>query len=240
MEAIPMTDFWRDLVWSAIRGMGDKLTALLPGLLAMFTLLALGALLGWVVRLILTRLARAVDFDRRSETWGLTGALTRAGIARPPSSALGLVVFWGIFAVFASMAVDAVLPAAPGATGMIMVQLLPRLVAGVLILVVGWLVANFLGHGVLIAAVNAGVPEARLLARAARWGVLLFAVATTLTQLGIGKEMVVVAFAITFGGLVFALALAFGLGGRTLAREILDRRLHRDREPHPRETITHL
>jgi len=64
--------------------------------------------------------------------------------------------------------------------------------------------------------------------------------ATTLTQLGIGKEMVLVAFGITFGGLIFALALAFGLGGRALAREILDRRLRREGEPHPRETITHL
>jgi hypothetical protein len=52
--------------------------------------------------------------------------------------------------------------------------------------------------------------------------------------------MVTLAFAITFGGLVLALALAFGLGGRGLAREILERRLRRKGEPHPRETTTHL
>ncbi len=51
--------------------------------------------------------------------------------------------------------------------------------------------------------------------------------------------MVLVAFGITFGGLIFALALAFGLGGRGLARQILERHL-RSREPHPRETLTHL
>jgi hypothetical protein len=50
---------------------------------------------------------------------------------------------------------------------------------------------------------------------------------------------VLVAFGITFGGLIFALALAFGLGGRALARQILERHL-RNREPHPRETLTHL
>lgn len=234
-----MTEFWRDLVVRAIRDMITKLAAVLPGILAMLTLLVLGTLLGWAAKTILTRLARAVDLDRRSRAWGLTTALGRAGVARAPSTLLGLIAFWGVFAVFASMAIDAVLPAA-AATGIIVVQLLPRLVAAGLILVVGWLVANFVGQGVLIAAVNAGVPEARLLARAARWGVLLFTVATTLTQLGIGKEMVLVAFAITFGGLIFALALAFGLGGRAVAREILERRLRREGEPHPRETITHL
>jgi hypothetical protein len=78
-----------------------------------------------------------------------------------------------------------------------------------------------------------------VLARGVYWSVLLFAAATALTHLGIGKEMVLVAFGITFGGLIFALALAFGLGGRALARQILERHL-RNREPHPRETLTHL
>ncbi len=235
-----MTDLWQDFVWTATRDMGDRIAAFLPGLLAMLTLLAIGALLGWIARAILTRLARAVDFDRRSEVWGLTIVLAKAGISRAPSQMLGLLAFWGFFAIFATMGIDALaLPGAPGATG-IMVQLLERLLVAVLILVVGWLVANFLGQSVLIAAVSAGVPEARHLARAARWGVLLFAVATTLTQLGIGKEMVLVTFTITFGGLILALALAFGLGGRALARDILERRLRREQEPHPRETIAHL
>ncbi len=235
-----MTDLWQDFVWTATRDMGVRIAAFLPNLLAMLTLLALGAFLGWVACAILTRLARALKFDRRSDAWGLTSVLIRAGIGRAPSQILGVLAFWGIFAIFATMGIDALaLPGAPAATG-IMVQLLERLLVAVLILVVGWLVANFLGQSVLIAAVSAGVPEARHLARAARWGVLLFAIATTLTQLGIGKEMVLVTFTITFGGLIFALALAFGLGGRALARDILERRLRREQEPHPRETIAHL
>jgi mechanosensitive ion channel-like protein len=116
---------------------------------------------------------------------------------------------------------------------------LPPLFAAVLIIIVGWLVANFLSRSILIAAVNARLPEARLLARAAHWGVLLFAVATALTHLGIGKEMVLVAFGITFGGLVFALALAFGLGGRDIAADLLARRLRRESPP-PQEHLTHL
>src|SRR2546426_473358 len=67
----------------------------------------------------------------------------------------------------------------------------------------------------------------------------IFVVATALPHLGIGKEMVLVAFGITFGGLVFALALAFGLGGRSIARELLERRLHREAPPE-RERLTHL
>jgi len=235
-----MTNFWRDVVMTSIRDMGQKGAAVLPGLVAMVTLLGLGALLGWTARMTLMRLARAVDFDRRSQTWGLTLALGRAGIGRPPSQILGLLAFWGVFVIVATMGIEATgVPGTAGATGTL-IQFIPRLVTAVLILVVGWLAANFVGQAVLIAAVNAGVPEARLVARAARWAVLLFAFATTLTHLGIGKDMIMIAFGTTFGGVVLALAIAFGLGGRGLAREALERRLRRPQEPHPRETITHL
>jgi hypothetical protein len=69
--------------------------------------------------------------------------------------------------------------------------------------------------------------------------VLLFAGATAITHLGVAKEMVLVAFGLLFGGLVLTAALAFGLGGRHLARQILERRLRGDR-PHPEDTLTHL
>ena len=102
------------------------------------------------------------------------------------------------------------------------------------------LAANFLGQAMLVTAVNAGLLQARLLARTTRWVVLLFAVATALVEIGIGRDMVLIAFGVLFGGLVLALALAFGLGGRHLAREILERRYRREREAAPQDSITHL
>ncbi|HEV8441043.1 MAG TPA: hypothetical protein VGT40_23390 [Methylomirabilota bacterium] len=233
-----MTNVWSDLVWAALRDLGVRLALVLPAILAMLTLAAVGLIGAWIVARILRRLARAVAFDRRAETWGLAAALGRAGIHRPPSYVLGITVFWGIFILFLSLAIDALAIPGTGRVTDFVFSWVPRVVGAALILLIGWLVASFLGEGALIAAVNARVPEARLLARAVRWGVLLFATATAVTHLGIGKEMVLVAFGITFGGLIFALALAFGLGGRSLARHILERRLRR--EPHPEDTLSHL
>lgn len=230
---------WGREVWSVLVGLGDRLAAVLPALLVMLTLIVLGLVLGVVARGILTRLARGVGFDRLMERLGLAGSLRRSGILRPPSELLGSIAFWAIFVLFASFGIDALgMPGSNSATTFVL-AFLPPLFAALLILLVGWLVANFLSQGLLIAAVNAGLPEARLLARAAHWAVLLFAGATALTHIGIGKEMVLVAFGITFGGLVFALALAFGLGGRHLARELLQRRLRRESPPE-RERLTHL
>jgi hypothetical protein len=229
---------WTDLVLAALRDLGGRLTLVLPGVLAMLTLAALGLFGAWLVARLLRRLARAVSLDRRAETWGLVAALRRAGFQQAPSQVLAVTVLWGLFVLFLSLAVDALaIPGTPRVTDFVF-SWVPRLVGAALILLVGWLVANFLGEGALIAAVNARVPEARVLARAVKWGVMLFAIATAVTHLGIGKEMVLVAFGISFGGLVLALSLAFGLGGRSLARQILERRLRRER--HPEDTLSHL
>lgn len=233
-----MSELWGAIVWNALSDLNARLVAVLPGILAMLTLAAAGLILAWLSSRLLSRLARAIAFDRRAETWGLGRALARAGIYRPPSQVVAAVVFWGIFALFATSAIDALAIPGTGRVTSFVFAWVPVVIGAALILLVGWLGANFLGQGVLIAAVNARVPEARLLARAARWGVLLFAGAMAVTHIGIAKEMVLVAFGIAFGGLIFALSLAFGLGGRGLAREILERRLRQ--EPHPRETLTHL
>ena len=234
-----MGDHWPSDVWSGLLQVRERLVAVVPGLLVLLTLLLVGFLLAWLARIVVSKVGRALGIDRLLERWGVAPSLRRSGILRLPSDVLGLVCFWAIFVLFASVGIDGLaLPGAPGATALL-VAFLPPLLAASLILLVGWLVANFLSQGILIAAVNARLPEARMLARGVHWGVLLFAAATALTHLGIGKEMVLVAFGITLGGVVFAVALAFGLGGRNLARHILERRLRREAPP-PQERISHL
>src|SRR6184192_2828819 len=231
-----MNTRWGEGVWAALVALADRLATICPAVFVMLTLIVLGLLAGALLRAVVSRLARAIGFDRHMERWGIGSSVRGAGVLRAPSDVLGLLFFWATFVIFASLGIDSL--GFGGATSFL-VAFVPPLFAAVLVLLVGWLVANFLSQGLLIAAVNAGLPEARLLARAVHWGVLLFAGATALTQLGIGKEMVLVAFGITFGGLVFALALAFGLGGRRIAHDLLARRLRRDAPPE-RERLTHL
>jgi hypothetical protein len=125
------------------------------------------------------------------------------------------------------MAIEALeMPATVGLAAGV-VRFLPNLIIAALVWMAGWLLANFMAQAVLIAAVNAQVALAPLIAGAVRWLVLIFAGAAALTQLGIAREMVLLTFGIAFAGTVLALALAFGLGGKDLAREILESRLRK-------------
>ena len=83
------------------------------------------------------------------------------------------------------------------------------------------MLSRFLGRSVLIAAVNAGLPAAQVLAGLTRFLVILLTVVAALDEFGISRTTIIVTFAILFGGMVAAAAIAFGLGGRDLARELL-------------------
>ena len=115
---------------------------------------------------------------------------------------------------------------------------LPQLLIALAVLTLGSMVAAFLRRSVLIAAVNAGWPSARPLAAGVHTALLILFAAIALEHLGVGRQIIVASFTILFGGVVLALALAFGLAGRSAARELLDRAL---RGPVvPRDEIQHL
>jgi hypothetical protein len=128
------------------------------------------------------------------------------------------------------MTVEALeMPGTKGAVG-VLLAFLPHVIVAALVVVGGWMLAQFLAQAVLIAAVNAQVAGASLLAAAVRWLVLTVAGAVALTELGVAREMVLLVFGIAFGGAVLALSLAFGLGARELARQALESYLRRTRE----------
>jgi len=233
-----MNDVWVEAMVEAFRDMMKRVALFLPKLLALVTFIVLGVVVGWLVKSALQRLLKAVRIDALSERWGIQSALAKAGFKYPLSQVVGRLAFWVVFVLFVFMGVDSLdLPATAGLMGQI-IGFLPSVLAAGLLLMVGLLLGNFFGEATLIAAVNAQIQEARLIANLVRWGIFLFTAAMVLTHLGIAKEIVVAAFSILFGGVVLALSIAIGLGGRNIAREALERRWRKVKEE--RDEMAHL
>ena len=111
--------------------------------------------------------------------------------------------------------------------------LLPYLthsVGAIILLLVGNIVARFLARSVLIGAVNAKLAYARFLSLGVKWMVLVLTAAMVLDHLGVGGNIVELAFGILFGGIVLTLSLAVGLG----SKEIVTRSLERNEKLPPR------
>ena len=116
----------------------------------------------------------------------------------------------------------------------------PHLLAAFLVLVVGALISRFLGRSVLIAAVNANLPSARWLAGLTRFFVMVLTAVAALDELGISRTTIIVTFAILFGGVVAAAAIAVGLGTRELVREFLESQLRPKARPEVEDPMRHL
>jgi hypothetical protein len=225
-----MQQQWSNIVLDAMRDVGQRLLYVTPRLLAALTLIVLAWAVASLVRRATTRILGAAGLDVRWVRWGLGGVPGRGGHRASPTELLGRLAYWAILLVGLLMAVEALeMPGTRGAAG-VMLAFLPHVIVAVLVVVGGWMLAQFLAQAVLIAAVNAQVASASLLAAAARWLVLTVAGAIALTEVGVAREMVLLVFGIAFGGAVLALSLAFGLGARELARQALESYLHRVRE----------
>lgn len=229
-----MKEFWEKALLAPLETLSRSVLAVLPNVLAMSIILLVGLVAAWSIGHVVERLLRVIGLDLLSNRLGVSAALARGGVKTDPSHLVGRSAYWLVvaFAIMAGLGALNLQPLNQFAQSFL--AYLPRLFIAALILVVGYLLSNFVSQAVLIAAVNAGLPPARLLAACSRWGVQLVAMAMALEQLGIAQNIVVVGFGILLGGVVMAGAIAFGLGAKDLAKEYLERRLGnkpRDRAP---------
>lgn len=218
-----MSEIWRTAIVASFNKFLGKVATFLPNLLAMITILIIGFITAWVIKTILLRFLKAIQFDRVSERWGLTHVLSRGGMAYSPASLVSRFFYWVIVLISLILGINALEVAATQNFIAQFFSYLPNLFAAVIILVIGYLIAIFLGQAALIAAVNAQMESAKLLSRSVRWFIIILSLTMALYHLGIAEKVIVAAFSITFGGIVLALAIAFGWGGRELAKDFLER-----------------
>lgn len=235
-----MWEFLSEVIRKTLTGFGERMAAFGPNVLAMLVILLAGILLAGALDLLLRLLLPRLGFDHFARRLGLALILQKGGVRRPASAALATVLAWAVLAVFVLLAIGALnLQFAMDLVSRTFSYLPQVLIAGALLLL-GALVAGFVRRSVLIAAVNAGLSSARFLAGGAHTALMVLFAAMALQHLGVGREVILVAFAILFGGVVLALSLAFGLAGRDLARGFLERLAKGPGPEQERDDLHHL
>jgi hypothetical protein len=220
-------DVLADVIGQTLAGFRQELRAFGPRFAAMAVILVAGLVISGALRYVLRFGLRRLGCDRLADRTGLAHALGKVGFAGRPSGAIAAGAAFLVLAFFALVALGSLdLELARGLVSQAFAYL-PQVLVAAALLVLGVVVAGFVSRGVLIAAVNAGLPSARLLAGFAQSALLILFGAMALEHLGVGRQIILVSFTVLFGGVVFALSLAFGLAGRDLARELLEKLAHR-------------
>jgi flagellar biosynthesis protein FliQ len=176
-----------------------------------------------MIRFAINRGLRKVNFHVVTDRAGIDGFLKDGGIRMDATDILAMLVYWIV--ILAALVVGFNLLGLTYVTDLLSRVLLfvPKVLVALLILAFGAYFARFIGNSVTAYFRNVHLQDADLLGSLARYAILAFVVLIALDQMSIGGDIVRETFLIILAGVVFALALAFGLGGREWAAEFLER-----------------
>ena len=220
------------LLFESLREFVHRIVNFIPNILVMFLVILIGLLLSTFVRFVLLWLLRLLKFDDITEKWGVPQALAKGGLKTTPSRIVSSASYWGILLVFFMMGFVALDIVPINNLISEFFTYLPSIIAATLILIAGFILGNFIERAVLIAAGNAGMARPDLIAKGAKLFIVIMTVSMALDQLDIARGIIIAAFSISFGGIVFAVALAFGLGAKDMAREFLEKKIKKEsKEP---------
>ena len=196
----------------------------LPRFVVMLTIILVGLLMAYLLKAIVRSILHLTKLDRLSEEAGASHVLRKAAMP-PMSEFLSRSIFWITVLGFILLGISVLQIAELQEQISRLFQLLPQIFVAILILFVGVLAANFLSRAALLTAVNAGYRSPRLWSGLVRFVIWILTISMALEQVGLARETVVAAFSIAFGAVMLAAAIAFGFGGRDLARHTLERYL---------------
>jgi hypothetical protein len=216
-----------------------RFASLLPGLAALIVALFLSIILAWILAAIVRRVLTTIRFDERMGRWGFASLADWSPMNSPTRlasrSLAALVILTGFLIGIAAFDFE---------WTYLLVQnifaYIPNVLAALLVLLVGNIIARFLGRSVLIGAVNLNLQYARFLSIGVKWLVIVLAFAMALEHLRIAPGIVELAFGILFGGIVLTMSLAVGLGSKDLITKSLERDVKKTSSEPVEDPLRHL
>jgi flagellar biosynthesis protein FliQ len=212
-----------DLLIAPLRAFLVQAADFVPRLILALVVILVGWLLAKAARFAIVKGLRAVNFHIVTQRAGLDGFLRDGGIAADTTEIIGLVIYWlvilGALVVgFNSLGLTYV----TDVLGRV-ILFVPKVLVALLVLAFGAYFARFIANAITAYCRNVHIQDAELLGRLAQYAIVTFVVLIALDQVNIGGDIVRQSFLIILAGVVFALALAFGLGGKEWAAELLER-----------------
>ena len=221
MPNTPVVTDWGTAVMSSVAAALALLLSGVPKIIGFLVILLIGWLIASAIATAVAALLRAVKFNDLAHRAGLTGFVQNMGVHHDAAGFLATVAKWFVRLIVLVTAFDALgLPAVSQVLQQLLLWL-PNLVVALVVLVIGGLAASGSASLVRGATAESGLGNPDLLAAVARVAVWAFAIVVAVNQIGVAATLVDTLFMAVVGALALALGLAFGLGGRETAAQIV-------------------
>jgi hypothetical protein len=212
-----------DMMFEPVRAFLAQVGVFLPRVMLALLVLVAGWLVAKLARLAIQKALRAINFHVLTERAGIDGFLRQGGMQTDSVSIFGALVYWLVILAALLIAFNGLgLTYITDLLGRV-VLFVPKVFVALLMLAFGAYFARFCGDAVRTYCRNIDLPDAEFLARLTQYAIIAFVVLIALDQMQIGGDIVRLTFLILLSGVVLALALAFGLGGKDWAAERLER-----------------
>lgn len=206
-----------EAVTSPASGMLSTFLNALPKVFAAILVLSIAFIVGQIIAGLAKNLLHGIGLDRLLGKMGVEATPTAEQELRL-SSIAGQFILVAIMLFAAVEALRLVEFDAVAQLGTQFLVFASKILLGLAIIGLGLYLANIAASAIQAMKLQ----QAALLALAARSAIVILAVAVGVSQMGLGTEIVALAFGILFGALALALALAFGLGSRETAGRLFD------------------
>ncbi len=213
--------FWKDVIEPALQSIFTNMLALLPNLIAAIIILLIGWIVAKIVENVVRRLLKRIGFNNLAERAGISGFLKNAGFNQEVAWVVGKLTFWMLLLVFLLSAAETLELTALALSIQKVVAFIPNLIAVVLILVFGAMLARLTGRLVKGTAVNAGIDFADFLGKLVNNIVLIAIAVIAISQLDIQSSILDTTFGVLIGACGLAVALTLGLGSKTISYNII-------------------
>ncbi|MFH1392501.1 MAG: hypothetical protein ABIG90_02355 [bacterium] len=211
---------WGIITVSSLQNLWSGFIGFLPSLIGALVVLIIGWIIAIALGRLTTQILKAFKIDQLVEKTGVK-SVEKAGYKINAAHWLGELIKWFLIIVFVMAAADIV-----GLTQVTdflrdVLVYLPNIIVAVVILLAAVIVANCLSRIIKGSVKIAGFGKADFLAVVTRWSIMIFALLASLDQLGVARSVVSTLITGFVAMIAIAGGLAFGLGGRDIAGEIL-------------------
>lgn len=194
----------------------------LANVVTVLFILLVGWLLSRLVKYIVIKICKVIQFDQLADRIELDKLLKKGGISYRPSDLLGAIFYWLGILVTLVVAVNAMgIVQASDLLNRILLYV-PNIIAAIFMLILGMFFATVLRNIVKTAATNAGLMQGHLLSKIVEVVVIVFAVMITLETLNIAPRIVELIISIVLASVGLAFALAFGFGCQDIAKKTVN------------------
>ncbi|HEX9811474.1 MAG TPA: hypothetical protein VGA88_05230 [Burkholderiales bacterium] len=212
-----------DIVMTSLRSFLFDLGAFLPVLIGAVAILIVGWLVAKLLQFVVVRGLKGVQFHALTESAGVDDFLKKGGVRQSTVDVLGVMVYWLTILMTLLTTFNVLGLTALSTLFHRVAEFVPNVVVAMLTLTIGLYFARFVANAVTAYTRNVGMVDADLIGRLLRWSIAAFVVMLAIGQFNIPERVLESGLLILFGGVVLALALAFGFGGQKWAADKLDK-----------------